>query len=380
MQRLQLNLDEKLTRKEYLKRKKKQAKKLKKISKITYLVIGFIVLLSIYVGVQLYVYSKENNFKYVAGDDVNKQKIYNVYYVTEGYTYDPVYSLSTIRSDGFNDQTLYANSGLINIQLDNNYVYGMKEEGVYRINKKNNEMETLVEKDVSKYLAHEGKIYYITKDNKDLYYMQIDTKENKKIDVSNVSEILVDEQHIFVVQDEKTKKILLKFDKQGENKQTLVSDANVSYIIQDQNNIYFVNKKDGNQIYSVGKDGENLGKLDDIASVSDKGDIKEIDGRKYMFVQNNKLYFINVNDGNTLWKIDLTTKEKEKVISVSVEILQNVNNTVFYKVKNEMGVYLFNDETKFMSQVTKRKLREFVVDQYEEVDPNAKKNNGLVKN
>ena len=71
MQRLQLNLDEKLTRKEYLKRKKKQAKKLKKVSKISYLIIAFFIVLSIYVATQFYVYSKSNNFKYVAGEDVS---------------------------------------------------------------------------------------------------------------------------------------------------------------------------------------------------------------------------------------------------------------------------------------------------------------------
>lgn len=99
-----------------------------------------------------------------------------------------------------------------------------------------------------------------------------------------------------------------------------------------------------------------------------------------MFENNNFLYYINVDDGNTLWKINLDTKEKEKVIAVSVELLQNVSNTVFYKVKGEMGVYLYNYDTKFMSQVTKRKIKEFVVDEYEEVIVDTSNPEGLVKN
>lgn len=379
MQRLQLNLDEKLTRKEYLKRKKKEAKKLKKVSKISYLIIGFLLILTIYVGTQFYVYSRSNNFKYVAGDDVTSQKVYNVYYVTEGYTYDPVYSLNTIHSDGFNDKNIYTNSGLINIQIDNEYVYGMKLDGIYRLNKSTNEMETLVEKDVSKYLIDKNRIYYICNTEENLHYIDLETKETKKLEIANVSEIIVDANNIYVVQNEKTKKILLKFDKEGQNKQELVKDENVSYIIQDENNIYFVNKKDENKIYTIGKDGSNLAKLDDISSVSDKGDIKEIDGKKYMFVADNNLYYINIADSNTLWKINLETKEKSQVIAVSVEILQNVDNTVFYKVKNEMGVYLYNYGTNFMSQVTKRKLKEFVVDSYQLIDTTQKRE-GLVKN
>lgn len=372
MQRLQFNFEEKLTRKEYLKRKKKQAKKIKKVSKITYLIIGFLVILSIYVGTQLYVYSKGNSYKYVAGEDVNKQKIYNVYYVTEGYTYDPVYSLSSIHSDGFNDKNIYTNSGLVNIQVDSDYVYGMKEDGLYRICKKRNEMETIIEKDVEKYILKDNVIYYITKKESTLNYMSLQSKENKEVDISNVSEVLIDNNNIFVVHDEKTKKTLLSFNKEGQDKKELVTNANVSYIIQDENKIYFVNKKDENKIYSVSKDGSNLAKVGDISSISDKGDIKEIDGSRYMFIEDNNLYYINVEKSNTLWKINLESKEKEEVISLSVEILQNLDKTVFYKVKNEMGVYLYNYNTNFMSQVTKRKLKEFVVDSYEQIDPNSK--------
>lgn len=53
---------------------------------------------------------------------------------------------------------------------------------------------------------------------------------------------------------------------------------------------------------------------------------------------------------------------KEKVIYGSVQILQNVDDTVFYKVKNEMGIYLYNYNTKFMSKVTNRNVSEFSID------------------
>ena len=47
-----------------------------------------------------------------------------------------------------------------------------------------------------------------------------------------------------------------------------------------------------------------------------------------------------------------------------------------------MGVYLYNYNTKFMSQVTKRKLKEFVVDNYEQIEQNNKRKDtkGLEKN
>jgi hypothetical protein len=362
MQRLQLNPDEKITRKEYLKRKKKQAKNLKKRSKITYVMFVMLALLSIYVFIQFYVYSLSNNFKYVEGDNISNQTVYNVYYVTEGYTYDPVYSLGSIHSDGFNEQTVYQNSEMYSLQINDNYIFGIKNDGIYRINKETKEMEMLVESGVKKYTLKGNRIYYICGDNQVLKYINLDTKEIKDLAMLDISEVLVDDTNIYVVKADKTKKVLLKYDLEGQNEQSLTGNSNVSYIIQDATKIYFVNKADSNRLYSIKKDGTDEAKIDDISSIYDSGDIKEIDGSKYMFVNGNELYYINVEDGNTLWKINLDNKEKAKVISVAIEILQNVDKTVFYKVRNEMGAYLYNYETNFMSQVTKRKIKEFSVD------------------
>lgn len=368
MQRLQLEADEKLTRKEYLKRKKKKEKSLKKRSKITYFMVVFVTFLVIYILTQFYVYKKANNFKYTAASELEAQKVYNIFYVTEGYTYDPVYSLSSIHSDGFDEKAVYSNSGLSEIFVEEKYIYGIKQNGIYRLNRESNELETILENDVSKYVIKDNMIYYITLDGK-LKSINVDTKDIKEFDIDIVTEILVDKDNVFVVRDEKIKKTLIAFDRNGDNKREVTKDSNVSYIVQDDKKIYYVNKKDENKIYVVNKDGTGEEKLDDIVSVSDKGGIKEIDGSRYMFENNGYLYYINTGDGNTLWRINLDTKEKSKVISVAVEILQNIDSTIFYKIKNEMGVYLFNYDTNFMSQVTKRKVKEFFIDKYTHIEP-----------
>ena len=381
MQRLQLSENEKLTRKEYLKRKKKQAKKLKQKSKITYIMIIGIAIVSIYLAVQIYVYSKENNFKYVEGDNIKSQKVFNVYYVTEGYTYNPVYTLNSIYTNGFGDKTVFPNSGLTNIKISGEYIYGTKEGGIYRLKKdEGNEIEPLVEKDVSKFVVDNNTIYFTQGENNALKSMNVETKEIKELDIDNISEIIYDESSLFVVKDEKTKKTLFKINKENNEKTQLTKNSNVSYIIQSENDIYYVNKQDENKIYIVTKNGENESKLADITSVSDKGEIKEVDGSKYMFVNNGYLFYVNVDDSNSLWKINLNDKTTEKVIPMSVEILQDINGTVFYKVKGEMGVYLYNYETNFMSQVTKRKIKEFFVDSSKEIENSTDNKNGISKN
>lgn len=360
MTRLQLNPEEEITRKEYLKRKKKQKQSLKKKSKISYIMVGALVILAVYVFFQFYVYSKSNNYKYVEGDGVSNQKVYNMYYVTEGYTYDPVYSLNSIRTDGFNDTLIYQNSGMHDIISKNNYIYGIKNGALCRFSKENSETETLVNSGVEKYTLTDTRIYYIA--NNKLSYIDVNTKENKEFSIDNVSEVLVDNNNLYVAKLEKTKKILVRYDLEGGSELKLTDSQNVSYIIQDENSMYFVNKADGNKIYKIGKDGSNSTSLSDAVGISDKGNIKEIDGNKYLFVSNGKLYYINPSDSNSLWSVSLSDNSKEKVIYGSVQILQNVDDTVFYKVKNEMGIYLYNYNTKFMSKVTNRNVSEFSID------------------
>lgn len=358
--RLQLNPEEEITRKEYLKRKKKQKQSLKKKSKISYIMVGALVILAVYVFFQFYVYSKSNNYKYVEGDGVSNQKVYNMYYVTEGYTYDPVYSLNSIRTDGFNDTLIYQNSGMHDIISKNNYIYGIKNGALCRFSKENSETETLVNSGVEKYTLTDTRVYYIA--NNKLSYIDVNTKENKEFSIDNVSEVLVDNNNLYVAKLEKTKKILVRYDLEGGSELKLTDSQNVSYIIQDENSIYFVNKADENKIYKIGKDGSNSTSLSDAVGISDKGNIKEIDGNKYLFVSNGKLYYINPSDSNSLWSVSLSDNSKEKVIYGSVQILQNVDDTVFYKVKNEMGIYLYNYNTKFMSKVTNRNVSEFSID------------------
>ena len=360
MARLQLNPEETITRKEYLKRKKQQLKGFNRKSKLSYLLILALIVLAVYVFIQFYFYNKKNNFKYVAGDAVNKQKVYNMYYVTEGYTYDPVYSLNLIRTDGFNDKLVFQNSGMHSIISKDEYIYGIKNDVLCRFSKSATELEVLVNEGVQKFTLANSRVYYIV--NNKLNYIDINSKEKKELAVDNVSEVLIDDNYIYTAKSNKSKKILVRYNLDGGEEKILADNVNVSYIIKDDSTIYFVNKDDANKIYSVGKDGGAISALGEFKGISDNGNIKEIDGDNFMFVSEGNLYYVNPDDNNTLWKINLEDKKSEKVIHSSVQILQNVENTVFFKVKNEMGVYLYNFNTKFMSKITNRNVSEFSID------------------
>ena len=139
--------------------------------------------------------------------------------------------------------------------------------------------------------------------------------------------------------------------------------------------IYFVNKSDSNKIYRVSSSGNDVTKVADIKTVADSGQVEEANGKKYMFIKDNKLYYINTDDEDALWCYDLKSGENKRIISASIEILQNIDNTVFYKIDKEMGVYLYNYDTSFMSLVTKRRVKEFVIDNYAQIPTDVKIDN-----
>ena len=362
MQNLSINEEYKMSRKEYLKDKKKQKKKLNKINKKKYIVIGFISILAIYVFVQFYIYYKQNNYVYLTDENVDNQEVYNMYFLTEGYTYDPKTSLNLITTDSLSESTIAKNIGFTNITQYENFIYGIKENGLYKINKNTYEVSMIVEKDVNKFINYKKDIYFLTGKENKLIYVNSETKEQKDLGIKNVKEVLVDENYIFACITDLEKSILVRINKDGTDKKELTKNEKVSYVIQDLNRLIFVNKGDDNKIYSVNKDGSDLKKILDVKSVSDSGDTEYIDGDKYMFVKDDFLYYINTEDNENLWKASLTSDVKEEILHTSIDVLEFMNNTIFYKNKNERGIYLYNLDTNFTSQISQRLIKEFIVE------------------
>ena len=361
MQKLSLSDEEKLSRKEYLKKKKKQSIGIIGRNKKKYIVFFFVIILTLYVFIQFYIYYRQNNYKYITSSQVDKQQVYDMYYVSVGYTYQPISSLNNIKSSGLEEKLVYKNLGFSHINSNSEYIYGIKDTSISKLNKTTNEVTVVYEKDVNKYTMYNNEIYAIVGSNNKLVYIDSITNEVKDLGIENVTEILVDQNSLYLCIYGADKKSLVKINKDGTDKKVLTGNENVSYIIQNDTMIFFINKADDNKIYSINKDGTGIGKVADIKSVTDKGNIQDIDGSMYIFAMNNNLYYINTDDKRNLWKINLDDKTTEKIVSMAVDTLVKVDDTVFYKVQDISGLYLFNLDTKFTSQVSPKLISEFIV-------------------
>ena len=361
LQRLQFDLGEQISRKEYLKRKRKRSKILRKRSKITYMLLCIFMALSIYIVIQLFIYKKYNSFKYVEGENVAAQAVYDIFFVTEGYTYDPVYSVNKMESSGDKEENILPSSNYRKIDVTEDSIYGIKDKSLWKINKKSYESVELIKDNVKKYIPTNEYIFYTSTNDKKLKSYNIETTEIKEFDLAGVEQLIVNDTYLFAVANNS----IYRLNYDGQDKKKISKNANVSYAIEKDNIIYFVNRDDSNKIYRVDCDGNEMYKVADIKGVDGAS---SVNGQKYMFVKDNNLYYINPEDDNTLWRYNMENGENDKIISSSVEILQNVDDTIFYKINKEMGVYLYNYKTNFLAMVTKRRVKEFVIDTYNLID------------
>ncbi len=366
MQKLSVSDEEQMSRKEYLKNKKRQEKNMNiilgKFTKKKIIVAVMIIMLMIYVGMQLYIYYRQHNRKYLADQDVENQKVYNIYYMSEGYTYNPESSLNSINSNSFEFNKIYTNLGFEDIRKYNEYILGIKDNILYSFNLNDHVITKITELEVKKYTVYNDEVYFIPTDSSGVIRKNLTTNETTNFEKSNVAEILVDDNYVFFCIESNNNKTLYRYNKDTSGELKLTDKENVSYIIGAENEIYFVNKSDEDRIYKVGKEGTVSKVSDDAKSVTDTGNMLNIDGNKYMFIRNNALYYVNTADENSLWKLDLETSENTKVIPQSIDILQNVEDTVFYKIKNQRGLFLQNLNTGFNSQISSRLITEFVID------------------
>ena len=95
----------------------------------------------------------------------------------------------------------------------------------------------------------------------------IDTKETKIFDLANVEQILVNEDNVFAVTHTTEEKSIYRFNFDVQGKTKISSDAEVSYAIENNGVIYFVNRADSNYIYKVNTSGEGLSKVANIKSI-----------------------------------------------------------------------------------------------------------------
>lgn len=351
---------ETLTRKEYIKKKNKEKRKkaFKNISVKTWVMLAFVVLCSVYVIYQFYIYNTKHRLVQTLPDEISSMKDYKIYYTSETYTYENGKNLLKSMSTTSNDKTtINEGLGIHQINVENNVIYGIKEENLVKIqlNSKKEECEVLITGNVKGYAMYKDEIYvYLSGDGVEsgIYYLN-EVNVPVKLVSCEIKQMLIDTNNIYVVNNDNK---IIRYDKDGQG-ETILGDGTTSGgIIQDEKNIYFVNLSNGNKLCKIEKGTGILSEVSKTGTAT--SEVCNMDGYSFIGAYEDEIYYINATDGNKLYKSSTRLEEDEKILENNVQILDVIDGTIFYKVVGDIGVYRYDILNKISSQVTSGRVLE----------------------
>ena len=343
---MEYSKDNTMTRKEYLKSKKKNKLDFSKLKYVLLFVV--VILLGVYVFKQLKIY---NNVTQIANKVVEESKLMRtmtMYYVSDSYTKEGQNIVTLYKSSDESRAAIVGTEKFNKISVIEKQLYGLVDNTLYSINLTDNSKQKAVEgldEKVQEYVVKDNNIYIRTNDG--IYKYNTDSKKLKQLIKGKSYQMVVNDSGIYVIASGKTSKSIIKYNLNGDEKSQLTGTYIVECMRVIEDKVYFVNSKDA-KLYCVSTNGGQITKLVDA----------KVKATVLKF--NNNIYYINVSDSNTLYNLNLKTGETKRIVKKNIESMQIDGAIIYYKVSNDLGIYKLDLETGKTSQVTSIRAKEYL--------------------
>ncbi len=342
---MEYSKDEMMTRKEYLKSKKKSSFWLSKLKYVLLMVV--VVLLGIYVFKQLNVYNNVTKLANKVVEETKLARTMTMYYVAKPYTKDGTTSVMLYKSYDESRTQIVGSEGFSNIKVLDGKLYGICDKKLYVIDLLTNVKTELTDKEVQDYLINGSDIYLKLVDG--IYKHFASSGELKKIIDCKAQQMLLDGNNMYVIAAGKTSASIIKYSLSGRKEKELSEKYIVAGMLLNNDNIYFINSKDS-KLYVVSKSGGEIQKVIDnkIAKITDIVFYKDI------------IYYINKDDSNTLYMCNLKTNVHERVVKKNITSIQIDANIIYYTVGDTIGINKFDVVTGKTAQITSARAEEYI--------------------
>lgn len=341
---MEYSKDNTMTRKEYLKSKKKSKFDFSKLKYILLIIV--VVLLGIYVFKQLKIY---NNVTQMANKVVEETKLartMTMYYVSDSYTKGGKPSVMLYKSSDESRTVIAGTEDFTKIAIIENKLYGLLNKTLYSVDLTTYEKTKILEgldKKVEEYSVSGEYIYIRTATG--IYKYNINSKELKQIIKGKSYQMIVNDSGIYIIAPGKTNKSIIRYNLNGYNK-TLLSGTYIASSIRIlDNNLYFINSKDA-KIYTIVND--EIKKVTNNKTKSNIVKYKEC------------IYYINASDNNTLYCTNLQTLEEKRLVKKNIASIQIDANIIYYKLANSLEIHKYDIETGKTSAVTSIRGSEYI--------------------
>lgn len=349
--------EQSMSRKEYLKKLKKSKKKFPLLKPILLTILMLV--LFVYVIHQLHVYNTVTEMANKVVEETKLIKTYSMYFMGKPYIKDGKDNLLYLYT-GSDESRLEIEEGigLSNISVFGNYLYGIKNGNLHRIDLLTYKIETVCEENVLAYNVSAAGVFVYRYDKSDsaktgIYVIKGKDKEELIINKS-IYQLLVDDSYIYVVTEDNTKKTIVRFSFDGKTKKTLTDKILVDNIIQSDKYIYYTNSSNKNLIYKVSKDGlENVA----VTKNSAISNTTKYNGNSIMGTYQDSLIYIS-NQENKVYMV--TDGAEDILIDNEVNSIQLKDKMLYITLKNKIEIHRYNLEKRELEKITSARLTEFV--------------------
>ena len=351
---LETEKEKSMTRKEYLKYKKKKNRFLPWLKNIALLLV--IVALSLYVVNQLKVYTSVTEMANKMLEESKLIKTYKIYFMGEPYTKDDKENILYYYQGSDESRTeIKSGKGLRHIQLDQDgNIYGIKDENLIRVNVAEDSAQTVVIGKVANYLIS-GKNIWVYKDfGKNSEQTGIYDINDKLVVKGIVYQMLCDNENLYVVQPDATSKSLLAFSISNNSKKNLSGTDIVNSVVQDKDYVYYSTNSKKGYICKVSKNGGKIKTISHNACLVDNYGLYDT---SVMSVHDGRVLYINSEDN----KVYITGETEDSIIvDNTVKQIQMKGNMLYFSLTDKIEIYRYNIEKSVLEKITSARTSEML--------------------
>lgn len=351
---LESEKEKSMTRKEYLKKKKKEKRILPWLKNLVLILV--IVALSLYVVNQLKVYNSVTDIANKMLEESKLIKTYKMYFMSDTYVKgDDQRILYFYQGTDESRTEIKSGKGLKSISLDDlNNLYGVKDRALLKINVVEDVSEIVVGEDVTNYVLND-EIIYIYKD-----YGKSDEKtgvynlDGEQIIGGQVYQMFCDKNNMFVITPDTTSRSIVAYSLDGKQKRVLSDKDIVTNMVIDDEYVYYSTSTKNDCICKVSKAGGEITTISQNPCLKDSVSFSKTNT---MAVYNGNVVYISSSDD----KVYITGSDSDgAVVDNEVSEIQLDGRMLYFALKGKIEIYRYNLEKSVLEKITSARMNEMI--------------------
>ncbi|NBI30397.1 DUF5050 domain-containing protein [Chengkuizengella marina] len=255
-------------------------------------------------------------------------------------------NLYKMKTDG-SSRLLVSKDSVTNLKILDDWIYYLFENNIYKINKDGLELDIVSNEYIQFFQISQDWIYYRTEGiGGNLWRMKLDGTNKEQISISgyDLDFIEIWDDWVFYYSAFLNKEL---YHLDGETKK--ISEKDISNLFVHNNLLFYLDNNDFNKLYQMDLNGENINKIVDST-------VTEYE------IYDNKIYYRNALDENKLYETELLGENNVRVIDQRLLQYEMYNDQLYFiEDSDQQRLFQYDMETKQLTKITDEQVYQFYI-------------------